>query len=197
MNDLDYIQSPEAAQAITERSEALNFPMISEPRTGALLRALAASKPAGRFLELGTGTGMGTAWLLDGMDRGSKLTSVDTNFQWQAAAQNVLGHDARLTLVLEDAADFLRRQPEQSYDLVFADAVRGKYEALGVVKPGGFYVIDDMLPQPNWPEGQDEKASALLALLADDSRFQILPMAWASGVVVLARKTEPPAKKGE
>ncbi len=68
----------------------------------------------------------------------------------------------------------------------------GKYEALedalAVVKPGGFYIIDDLLPQPNWPEGHAEKVPALLDRLANDNRFFIAPMAWASGVVVVVRK---------
>ena len=200
MNDLDYIQPPDLAPAIAAHTEVLSFPMQSESRTGALLRTLAASKPGGRFLELGTGTGMGTAWLLDGMDKSSKLTSVDTNLQWQAAAKDVLGHDTRLRLVLEDAADFLRRQPAHSYDLVFADAIRGKYEALeealAVVKPGGFYIIDDMLPQPSWPEGLAERIPVLLECLAGDKRFQLVPMAWASGVVVLVRKAESATEEG-
>jgi predicted O-methyltransferase YrrM len=33
-----------------------------------MLRMLAASKPGGRFLELGTGTGIATAWLLKKID---------------------------------------------------------------------------------------------------------------------------------
>ena len=53
--------------------------MASEPKTGALLAALAASKPGGRLLELGTGTGLGTAWLLSGMDADSHLDTVDTD----------------------------------------------------------------------------------------------------------------------
>jgi hypothetical protein len=44
--------------------------------TGLFLRTLAASKPAGRFLELGTGTGVATAWLLDGMDHASRSCSM-------------------------------------------------------------------------------------------------------------------------
>jgi hypothetical protein len=47
--------------AIRQDTEALGFTMMSEPRTGALLATLAASKPGGRMLELGTGTGLGTA----------------------------------------------------------------------------------------------------------------------------------------
>ena len=51
--------------------------MASVPRLGALLRALVASKPGGRFLELGSGTVHGTACLLSGMDAASHLDTVD------------------------------------------------------------------------------------------------------------------------
>jgi predicted O-methyltransferase YrrM len=196
MDDLSYIHPPAALASILERTEALSFNMASEPRTGALLRALAASKPCGRLLELGTGTGVATAWLLAGMDRGSTLISVDTDAQVQAVARECLAFDPRLTLVTDDGAAFLRRQPRQSFDLVFADAMPGKYEALeealAVVKPSGFYIIDDMLPQPNWPEGHAEKVPVLLDRLATDDRFVIAPMTWASGVVVAVRQPSPP-----
>src|SRR3954468_11398805 len=166
MTELDYIQAPESLNPILVRTQVLNFGMASEPRTGALLQTLAASKPSGRLLELGTGTGIATSWLLAGMDENSLLTSVDTDPQLQAIAREVLGSDRRLTLITEDGASFLRRQTPQSYDVVFADAMPGKYEsleqALAVLKPGGFYIVDDMLPQPNWPEGHAEKVPVLL-----------------------------------
>jgi predicted O-methyltransferase YrrM len=191
-NDLNYIQPPSLVERILVRTAGLSFNMGSEPRTGGLLRALAASKPSGRLLELGTGTGIATAWLLDGIDEDSTLTSVDTDPQVQAVASEVLGADRRLTLITEDGATFLGRQEPASFDLVFADAMPGKYEALekalAVVKPGGFYVIDDLLPQPNWPEGHAEKVPVLMERLATDQRFVIAPMAWASGIVVAVRK---------
>ena len=192
MNELEYLQSPTTLLHILDRTQALQFGMASEPRTCSLLRALVASKPSGRILELGTGTGIATAWLLAGMDATSTLVSVDTDPAAQAIAREALVSDRRLTLVTEDGAPFLRKQEEQSFDLVFADAMPGKYEALeealGVVKPGGFYVIDDMLPQPNWPEGHAEKIPVLLDRLARDARFFICPLAWASGIVVAVRK---------
>jgi predicted O-methyltransferase YrrM len=196
MDDLSYIRPPAALALILERTQALSFNMASEPRTGALLRTLAASKPSGRLLELGTGTGIATAWLLAGMDAGSTLISVDTDAKVQAVAHECLGFDPRLSLVTEDGASFLRRQPPQRFDLVFADAMPGKYEALddalAVVKPGGFYVIDDMLPQPNWPEGHAEKVPVLLKGLATDHRLVVAPMTWASGVVIAVRNADPP-----
>jgi predicted O-methyltransferase YrrM len=194
MDDLKYVSYPPSLQAILDRTEALGFKMASEPRTCALLRSLVAAKPNGQILELGTGTGVATAWLLSGMSPKAALTSVDTDPQAQAVARDLLGSDERVRFVLQDGAAFLRRQPPESFDLVFADAMPGKYEALeealAVVKPGGFYIIDDMLPQPNWPEGHAEKVPRLLDRLGSDERFLICPMAWASGVVVAVRRIE-------
>lgn len=192
MNDTALIKPPAALSQIEARSNNLNFGMASDPRTGALLATLAASKPAGSFLELGTGTGIATAWLLSGMDPASTLISVDITSEFQAVAREVHGHDPRLTLVLEDGIEFLHKQSPRSFDLIFADAIPGKYEslddALALVKPGGFYVIDDMLPQPNWPEGHEAKADALVERLSREAEFQIAPLAWSSGIVLLVRR---------
>jgi predicted O-methyltransferase YrrM len=185
-------KAPERLASILKRTGELQFSMASEPLTGSLLRTLAASKPGGRFLELGTGTGLSTAWLLDGMDTEARLISVDVDRSVQQVAEECLGDDPRLSLEIADGIEFLRRQPRTSFDFVFADAMPGKYEglehALAVVRPGGFYVIDDMLPQPNWPEGHAAKVPLLIARLAADTRFQIVPMDWASGAVIAVRK---------
>jgi predicted O-methyltransferase YrrM len=192
MDDLSHITEPKALRLLSEKTQEIGFSMASEPRTGALLRALAASKPAGKFLELGTGTGLATAWLLDGMDADSQLTSVDTDAIVQQVAEEFLGSDARLQLVTQDAAAFLRAQPAESFDFVFADAMPGKYDALddalAVVKRGGIYIVDDMLPQPNWPEGHAAKIPAFIADLEARGTFEICPMSWASGVVVAVKK---------
>ena len=186
------VRTPTAVERIAARTAELKFDMASDARTGALLQLLALSKAGGRFLELGTGTGLATAWLLSGMDAASTLISVDNDEGVQAVAREHLGNDRRLNLVTLDGAAFLWRQPKRCYDLVFADAIPGKYEALdealAIVKVGGFYVIDDMLPQPNWPEGHAEKASELLKQLAADPRFAMVPLSWSTGMVVLARK---------
>jgi predicted O-methyltransferase YrrM len=193
MDDLKYINEPAVLAELYEQSKPLDFTMASEPKTGALLRVLAAAKPGGQFLELGTGTGVGTAWLLEGMDAASTLVSVDTNLRFQSVARRVLGGDSRLTLVLEDGVDFVSRQPAASFDLVFADALRGKFEGLdetlAVIKPGGILLIDDLLPQPNWPEGHGEKVPPLIDRLTADEQFHIVRMAWASGIIIAVKKS--------
>jgi len=135
---------------------------------------------------------LATAWLLDGMDAQSTLISVDNDAAVQKVARESLGSDRRLTLETCGGLEFLRGQPAGSFDFVFADAMPGKYEglesALAVVKAGGFYVVDDMLPQANWPEGHAEKVPVLLEKLAANPNYEMVPLAWASGVVVVVRK---------
>jgi predicted O-methyltransferase YrrM len=58
-----------------------------------MMRSLAASKPGGRLLELGTGTGLSTAWLLDGMDAGSRLLTTDNDPSCLAVAEKHLGSE--------------------------------------------------------------------------------------------------------
>jgi predicted O-methyltransferase YrrM len=77
MNDLDNLHEPTVIAAIDAAGKSIGFSMPSEPLTCSFLRVLAASKPGGNFLELGSGTGLSTAWILDGMDGDSRLTTID------------------------------------------------------------------------------------------------------------------------
>lgn len=189
---------PPALHAILRDGEALGFTMASEPRTGALLAVLAASKPDGRILELGTGTGAGTSWLLAGMDNRSRLDSVDSDEQVLAVAKRHLGSDPRVTFHLLDGAEFIVRASPRSYDLVYADAWPGKFfhlgDALGLLADGGIYVVDDLLPQTNWPDGHAAKVDTLLRELDSRPGFTAVRLSWASGLMLVARSpvSHPP-----
>lgn len=193
MFDDNATTAPVAWREIDARSRALGFDMPSEAGTGALLRLLAASKPDGRMLELGTGTGLATAWLLDGMGREASLVSVDTDPVVQAVARDVLGGDPRVAFVIRDGLDHVRAQPPASFDLIFADAWPGKYEGLdetlALLRPGGLYVVDDMSFQPNWPEGHQPRVDALTARLKSHSDLATVTLDWASGLVIAARRS--------
>jgi len=182
---------PLAVEAILRETVDIGFSMASEPLTGSLLRTLAASRPAGQFLELGTGTGVATAWLLDGMDQASRLQSVDNDPTVVAIARRHLGSDPRVTFHLDDGAAFIERQTPGSYDFVFADAWPGKFshleQALALVRVGGIYFIDDLLPQANWPAGHAASVSALIERMATHDRFVATKLAWASGLMVIVR----------
>jgi predicted O-methyltransferase YrrM len=192
MNDLTLANEPAAIQAVWDATRLAGFSMAADPLTCSLLRTLAASKPGGRLLELGSGTGLSTAWLLDGMDARAHLTTMDHDDNLLSIVRNQLGHDQRLSIVCADGDEFIGSLKGQQFDLIFADTWSGKYrlldEALALVRPGGVYVIDDMLPQPNWPEGHAHKAGQLMAALAQRRDFHITNMCWASGIILAARR---------
>jgi len=186
------IHRPRALEAIERDSRAIAFSMASEFGTGALLRALAASKPGGSFLELGTGTGIATAWILDGMDSASTLHTVDSEERYVEVARRHLGGDRRVTFHVEDGVAFLSNFKRASFDFIFADTWPGKFdhldEALALLKGGGLYVIDDLLPQANWPVGHGPKVEALVADLNGRAELAVSRMDCASGIAVATRR---------
>ena len=196
MDDTAIARTPTALAAIQAETAKLGFSMASEPKTGAFLAALAAAKPGGRLLELGTGTGIGTAWLLSGMDASARLDTVDTDPAVVDVARRHLGGDARVAFRVEDGGAFLARADPDTYDLVYADAWPGKFtyldEALACIRQGGFYVIDDLLPQANWAAGHAEKVEALIADLERRPGFAVVRLAWASGLMLIVRQGTAP-----
>lgn len=184
---------PAALHDILIATQTLGFGLSSEMLTGSLLRTLAASKPAGQVLELGTGTGAGACWLLDGMDAAARLHTVDVSMKNMEVAKRYLDHDRRVTFYLEDAEAWLRRARADGmkFDLIFADAMPGKYvaldDALALLKLGGLYVIDDLLPQPTWPEGHAEKVPVLIAALEARRDLRLTRLDWSTGLLVATR----------
>jgi predicted O-methyltransferase YrrM len=179
---------PPVVERLQIESHELGFVMASEPMTGLLLRTLAASKPGGFLLELGTGTGVGAAWLLSGMDAHSRLVSIDNDSKVAEVAHRHLSGDQRVTFRIEDAATWLAAQPSASIDLVFADTWAGKYthldDALRLLKPGGLYIVDDMLPQQSWSSDHALSAERLVADLECRAALAVTKLNWSTGIVI-------------
>ena len=65
-NDTGSLHSPAITHTIQRDTVAAGFSLASESQTESWLRTLAAKKIVGAFLELGTSTGLSTAWILAG-----------------------------------------------------------------------------------------------------------------------------------
>ncbi|MES2309078.1 MAG: class I SAM-dependent methyltransferase [Verrucomicrobiota bacterium] len=188
------IEVPLFYDEILHQSQQVGFKMPSDKATGALLRALASSKPRSRFLELGTGTGLGACWLLEGMDPDSTLLSVEFDERYHRIAQKSLLHDKRLQLVLEEGLSFLEKLTDDSFDFIYADTWPGKYvgfeHSLRILKKGGIIVLDDMLPQPNWPEDHPPKVEKLLQEIDELPRniYSVVRQCWYTGHILITKK---------
>ena len=182
---------PVPYKAIERATAALSFNMNSDLHTGSLLKTLVASKPASHILELGTGGGLATSWILEGMDEKTRLVTVENHAVLHGIAKEQLS-DPRIEFVLADGYIWLKNYQGEKFDLIFADAMPGKYdlfeETIALVRKGGFYIIDDMLRQPNWPEGHAEKVKEFIQKLEAREDLVLTKMNWSTGIIVVVKK---------
>jgi len=192
MNDTNITDIPKIYSKIKSKSEAMGFNMPSDLYVGSLLKTLIASKPKSNLLELGTGTGLSLSWMIDGMDQNSKIISVDNDPKFTAIAQNYFGMDKRVQLICSDGSTWIRNYTGKQFDLVFADAWPGKYSdvdtLLNLINVGGMYIIDDMIPQSNWPDGHQHHVDELVAYLENREDYCLTKMNWSTGIIIATRK---------
>jgi predicted O-methyltransferase YrrM len=190
LNDNEIIL-PQFYAGILAESEKLHFNMPSDLKTGSLLRTLAASKPSGHFLDIGTGTGLSLAWMAEGADETSRIISIDINAGFQQVAMETFNDDLRISIVCAEGNEWLTFYDGEQFDLIFADAMPGKFEVLEqtleLIKVGGYYLIDDLLPQPNWPEGHAPRVEKLVESLRERSDFVHTTLNWSTGLMLFTK----------
>ncbi len=190
MLDANDLNPPSILKDIQEATASIGFTMGSDLLTGSLLRTLAATKPAGTFLELGTGSGLGTAWILDGMDSQSRLITVDRAEHASAVARRLLGPDARVQFLTTDGIKYIAsiRESGKTFDLIFADMQPGKFayldETLESLKVGGIYMVDDLLPLPSWEEQHAARVVNLIRALEQRQDLRITKLNWSTGLLI-------------
>ena len=190
MVDSIFSDMPVQYENIAEATKAIEFNMASDMQTGSLLKTLAASKLSGRILELGTGTGLATSWILDGMDERTKLITIENSALLVDIARKAL-QDSRVEFVLANGYEWIQTYAGEKFDMVFADAMPGKYdlfeETIGLVKVGGFYIIDDMLAQPNWPKGHADKVERFIEELEERNDIILTKLNWSTGIIIVTK----------
>jgi predicted O-methyltransferase YrrM len=137
---------------------AMRFERSSMPEVGRLLAVLVAARPRGRFAEIGTGCGVGAAWVAGTLDAESTFVTVETDPERAAAVDRLFADLSNVRVLHGDWHDLL--PPEAPFDLLFFDGgqwksgdVRGESEqALALVAAAGIVVIDDLTPEELWPE---------------------------------------------
>jgi predicted O-methyltransferase YrrM len=191
MNDSERVNVPAEYARIKEATDEMQFNMASDLYTGNLLKTLVASKPSGRFLELGTGTGLATAWMVAGMDLDSSLVTVENNEMLIDVAKKYID-DSRVEFVLTDAYEWIKNYAGVKFDFIFADAMPGKYdlfdETINILCSNGYYIIDDMLPQPNWPAGHDEKVENFIKQLEERNDLLVTKLSWSTGIMIVVKR---------
>jgi demethylmenaquinone methyltransferase/2-methoxy-6-polyprenyl-1,4-benzoquinol methylase len=170
--------------------------MSCRDEVGRLLMVLSNGVPfGGRILEIGTGAGVGTAWLAAGLGgrTDAQLVSVEVDSELVVAVQHAQWPP--FTKLLQGDASRLLKDL-QPFNLVFADAAPIKYGNLEVILdalvPGGLLVIDDLGTTATSTDSQKEDKRILRETLRRHPLLQTADLNWASGVVVASRLAPMP-----
>jgi predicted O-methyltransferase YrrM len=127
----------------------LGFERSSIPEVGQLLRVLAAGR--WRIAEIGTGVGVGAAWVADALPPGAVLLTVEADAERAEAAARLFEGEPGVRVAQGDWHEVLPQHAP--FDLLFFDGGAWKQQAeeesprvLELLAPGGVVVIDDLTP---------------------------------------------------
>ena len=182
---------PPLVAAAVARAEHAGFVLSCEPPVGRLLSVLTAHLPSGaRVLELGTGTGVGTAWIVSGLLPRTDVTVTSVERDPGTAALAASGDwPPFVDLRHGDALEVLAEAG--TFDLIFADAPGGKWHGLdltiGALTPHGLLVVDDMTPAPDWSDTQRAEQEQVRRTLMEAPELVSAELADGSGMILSTR----------
>ncbi|RHA39674.1 O-methyltransferase [Cellulomonas rhizosphaerae] len=143
--------------------------------TGAALSVLAATAGARAVVEVGTGAGVSSLYLLRGMPEDGVLTTIDLEVEHQRAAKEAFTEaglrPARTRTISGRALDVLPRLTDGVYDLVFVDgdkesAAAYVEQAVRLLRSGGVLAVAGALWHDRVadPARRDETTTAVREL---------------------------------
>ncbi len=149
----EFVPEDEVLLRARDRAAELGCPAVL-PGVGAVLQVLAASLAARAVVEIGTGTGVASIWLLRGMPADGVLTTIDVEVEHQRAAKAAFAEEgvpaSRTRTIPGRASDVLPRLTDGAYDLVLVGADKHSYpeyveQGLRLLRPGGVLAVDGAL----------------------------------------------------
>lgn len=136
-------------------------PSCCLPGVGRLLAVLAAGCHGGRIGEIGTGVGVGSAWMSSSMPADCTLVTAEIDEHRAAHATRLLASDDRVRVLAGDARELISACGP--FDLLFADGGQpdpAEYSSLvGLLRVGGQIVMDDVTPRGALPGDSPLRAS--------------------------------------
>ena len=181
---------PENVLAAYDRAARTGFRLACEVEVGRLLATLAAAVPGGsRVLEIGTGVGVGLAWLVHGLGARRDVEVVTVELD-DAVQQTALSARWPPWVRFEPGAEAVGRLGR--FDLIFADAPGGKIfklrRTVAALREGGVIVVDDM----DLTRHADEQLRSALAVvrhrLLGNAELVCAELGFSSGVIVAVKR---------
>jgi predicted O-methyltransferase YrrM len=175
---------PELVAAALNLSRQRGFITSTRHETGRLLAALAASRE-GTLAELGTGTGVGSAWLNSGAPKSARIVSAELDPNLAAEVQKLFAAVDNVEIVSGDWTVLKEYAP---FGLIFIDVREVMLDVddiADLLEPGGIAVLDDFVPCESWPPIVDGRVDTVREQWLTDGRFAAVEMLIASDASLL------------
>lgn len=167
----EFITESVVKQAARMRGEELGV-IDATAGAGNFLKYLAHIVSAQSVVELGTGSGVGALWVLDGMLPSGTITSIDNEMEHSNSAKAALLEaeiaPARFRLITNPVMDVMTKLADRAYDLVIfrenpEDLPFAITQAHRILRSGGVFVIDNFFggSKVSDPAQRDPKTIAL------------------------------------
>jgi predicted O-methyltransferase YrrM len=147
---------PLVARARAAAAE-LGFDRSCRDDDGLLLHVLAGRRGIERVCEIGTGTGVGAAWLASALPPGAGLYTTETDPRLAEAAAALFADDRDVHVLVGDWRETL--PPHAPFDLLFVDGGDAKDDpdpVLGLAAPGATIVMDGFSSRLGRPDPRRE-----------------------------------------
>ena len=134
-------------------AEAEGFEKSCKPEDGALLHVLASRRGIVRAGEIGTGAGVGAAWIVSGLPPQVPFFTAELDPDLAARSAELFADDPNVVVF---SGPWRASLPaEAPFDLLFVDAHDAKDDVeavVGLLAPGGTAVLDDFWSDPALPD---------------------------------------------
>lgn len=195
----NYVTEPAAIRNARRASQEHGVEPIT-PAMGSFLASLVSFANAQSIVEIGTGLGVASQWLLLASPE-THLTTIEKDVDHQQSAKDLFASAgiaaSRVRLISGDALDILPRMNEGTYDLIVVNA-RGKgtleltRHALHLARVGGIVAVTHALggglvAQPTKRDAATTELRTLLGDYAVDENIRATMVPVGDGILTLVK----------
>lgn len=195
----NYVTEPEAIRAARHASMEHGVEPVT-PAVGSYLASIVAITGAQSIVEIGTGLGVASQWLLHG-NGDANLTTIEKDVDHLQTAKDLMVSagiaSARVRVISGEASEILPRMNEGTYDLVLVNATsKGVLDsvrhALRLARTGGLVVVTHALGGGHVanPAKRDTVTTELRTVLGDyavDAHVRATLVPVGDGVLTLVK----------
>ncbi len=149
------METPPLVRRALALADALGFENSCLAEDGALLHVLAARRGIDRVGEIGTGAGVGSAWIVSALPPKTPFITTEPDAGLAGHVRRLFADDPNVTVWTGGWRETL--PPEAPFDLLFVDGGDAKDDpdpVVGLLAPGGTAVLDDFWFDPALPDAR-------------------------------------------